>query len=703
MSAYSISLHPHHAEALAASGVTPDHASKRGYVSVDTKVRLGQVGITPAGRRVPGLLVPQLRADGSTWGYQYRPDSPRDRGGKPVKYETPVNQRNGIDVPPGVGPMLDDPAIPLWVTEGVKKADAVALAGLCIVALPGVWSWIGKNDHGGKVAVAEWRDIALNGRRVVLAFDGDVSRKRSVRAALTALAGYLESKGAQVEYAHLPDTDDKTGIDDFLVGGHSVDDLRALVRPEPPALTPDPAPDAPTAPDAPVSQRGTEQTGATPETGRLLSEVREWLSRFICTMDEADLDLLTLWAAHTHLCVETYTTPRLVLDSPVPGSGKTTVLEHLEKLCHHPVQMASISSPALLTRMLDAGLRTILIDEADRSLDPKRDGVEELLAVLNSGYKRGGTRPTLVPTKENGWQAREMPTFAPVVMAGNNPNLPEDTKSRAIRVLLLPDLEGRVEESDWELIEDEARALGGRLATWAEQVRDDVRVNRPELPEGIKGRGRERWAPLKRVSEAAGGRWPAVVDVLAIADKERMEMDREDGMILERPGVALLGHLYQLWPDEQTFAPTTTLLDLLTQRHPEMWGAESTFGKALTAQRLGRMLAGSYGIHSTRLDRTGPRGYTRAALERAWHRMGVSRSAPVTPDPSQETGASGASGETGAPHPPREPSERPEPSEPSETIPPRFVNPAGAGRCHGCGFHTPTQGHRPTCTERTAS
>lgn len=146
---------------------------------------------------------------------------------------------------------------------------------------------------------------------------------------------------------------------------------------------------------------GTPQDRPTVERGDLLfGEIRDWLLRFICTMDDSDLDLLVLWAAHTHLCIETYTTPRLILDSPVPGSGKTTTLDHLERLCLHPVQMASLSSPALLTRMLDAGMRTILIDEADRSLNEKMDGVPELLAVLNSGYKRGGTRPVLVPGKE---------------------------------------------------------------------------------------------------------------------------------------------------------------------------------------------------------------------------------------------------------------------------------------------------------------
>src|SRR5215213_9598868 len=248
---YSIALFEQHQAMLAESKITPDHARARGYVSVDTKIRLDRLGVTKAGRNVPGLLVPQLRKDGSTWGYQYRPDVPRLRDGKPVKYETPAGQRNGIDVPPGVGARLGDPAVPLWVTEGVKKADAGALAGLCIVALPGVWSWRGGNDHGGKVAVADWHDIALNGRRVILAFDSDVMTKPQVRAALNALAGYLVSKGASVEYCHLPELGDgKCGLDDFLAAGHTADDLFALVRPEPPEIVEekpqqDPAPPPP--------------------------------------------------------------------------------------------------------------------------------------------------------------------------------------------------------------------------------------------------------------------------------------------------------------------------------------------------------------------------------------------------------------------------------------------------------------------------
>jgi hypothetical protein len=237
VSDYGGRLFPQHQDLLKASAISVEVATERGYVSVDTKARLERINVTPAGRRIPGLLVPLLRKDGSVWGYQYRPDSPRLNGAnRAVKYETPSGQRAGLDVPPGAGPRLDDPNVPLLVTEGTRKADSAWTHGLACVALPGVWSWRGTNLVGGKTALPEWHDVALNGRRIVLAFDSDVTSKRSVRSALTALGGYLESKGAKIEYLHLPADDPaKTGLDDWLAA-HDVGDLWALARPEPPAL-----------------------------------------------------------------------------------------------------------------------------------------------------------------------------------------------------------------------------------------------------------------------------------------------------------------------------------------------------------------------------------------------------------------------------------------------------------------------------------
>jgi hypothetical protein len=366
-------------------------------------------------------------------------------------------------------------------------------------------------------------------------------------------------------------------------------------------------------------------TGYVASVGSLesvLTDVRSWFSRYVCVMDDLDLDLLTLWAAHTHVAFETYTTPRLVLDSSMPGSGKTTVLEHLSRLCLEPIQAASLSSPALLTRMLNKSMRTILIDEVDRSLDPKKPGVEDLIAVLNSGYKRGATRPVLVPGKGGEWDVSEMSTFSPVAMAGNAPNLPDDTRSRCIRVLLMPDLEGRVESSDWEEIEEAAQELGRRLQESMEEARETVRTIRPELPAGCIGRIKERWNPIKRVAATAGGRWAAVADELIRRDIAEAEMDKEDGITHLPPAVVLLRDIRTVWDDADAFTPSSLLIHRLITHNPAMWGPLSSYGKELNPQRLGRMLVTAFKLHSARQGDS-RRGYFRSSLENVWRRMGM--------------------------------------------------------------------------------
>lgn len=391
-----------------------------------------------------------------------------------------------------------------------------------------------------------------------------------------------------------------------------------------------------------------------------LDDVGAWLGRFVRTVQDSDLDLLTLWAAHTHLAFETYTSPRLLLDSPLPGSGKTTCLEHLHRLCVDAVQMAAISSPALLVRLLQDGdggarIRTLLIDEVDRTLRPEAETTQDLLSILNTGYKRGGTRPVLSPVKGGGWVPLEMPTYSPVAMAGNSPNLPDDTRSRTVRVLLMPDAEGLAEDSDWERIEDEALEVGRSLAEWAEERRAFVAASRPELPAEIRGRFLEKWRPLARVAHAAGGRWPEVVARLALEDHAQVQADKEDGLMQEKPHLLLLRHIGAIWPEGEGFWSTTELTEALQGRFPENWGPSERYPKGLTTQRLGRFLAGSYKINSGRHpdDAARTRGYFWTDLRPVLAQLGMAPKKPDEPDEPAEpaeplTGSTALTGLTGS-------------------------------------------------------
>lgn len=432
----------------------------------------------------------------------------------------------------------------------------------------------------------------------------------------------------------------------------------------------------PMEPSEPVLHRGIALPYATRENGSdLLDEVREWFRRHIVTPDPGDLDVLTVWAAHTHPVADLYSSPRLQIDSAIPGSGKTTVLEHLERLCFKPVMASSISSPALLARLVGKEPRTLLLDEVDRTLNPKKEGVGELIALINSGYKVGGSRPTLMPTKGGGWTPEELSTFAPVAMAGNQPMLPDDTRTRIIRVLLLPDTNGIAEESDWEVKDHPAAMLGARLARWSAQSLDALRV-RPAMPAGVMGRYREKWQPLARVAQAAGGDWLDRIMSLAAADVEQGRRDKEDGLTTASPHILALQHIVAAWPQGKEFLHSEQLAKILVSEHPEVWGRESAYGKDLTVQRLGRLLANAFNIRvapEDRSDKNSQRGYRRVQFDAALAAL------------------SGGSTDRRI-----EPSGLPEPSEPSEPVqqratpvapspPPAVAVKADGPHCPVCG------------------
>lgn len=222
-----------HAKLIHESAISDDVAKARGYRSATTKAELERLGFGRSQRTVPSLLIPVWGVSGQIALYQSRPDEPRrNREGKIVKYETPSGAKVAIDVHPLIRPKVTDPSVPLFITEGIRKADSAISRGLCCVALLGVWNWRGSNEAGGLTALADWDSIALNDRRVHIVFDSDVAVKRQVEMAMHRLKKFLEKRGATVRILYLASGTDgsKVGLDDYFAAGGTVQSLVATAR-----------------------------------------------------------------------------------------------------------------------------------------------------------------------------------------------------------------------------------------------------------------------------------------------------------------------------------------------------------------------------------------------------------------------------------------------------------------------------------------
>lgn len=137
---------------------------------------------------------------------QLKPDNPIDLNGKPSKY---LSQKGlAYDAIALQHPdvnfwqmLIDDPRLPLIVTEGAKKAGHIMSCGFHALSLSGVWMGEGTDDKGRSLMVPNLKILAVTGRPIVFAFDADLYRKSSVKKALISLATELNRKECKIDVA----------------------------------------------------------------------------------------------------------------------------------------------------------------------------------------------------------------------------------------------------------------------------------------------------------------------------------------------------------------------------------------------------------------------------------------------------------------------------------------------------------------------
>jgi hypothetical protein len=558
-------LLPQHRALIEASAIAPEVAAERGYRSETVKARLRELGFAASQCLVPALVIP-IGNDGRE-GWQIRPDDPRSNGkGHPLKYETPFGARNLIDAPRRIRGSLGDPAMPLWITEGARKADSAVSVGLCCVALTGVWNWRGTNANGGKVALPDWLDIALNGRTVYLAFDSDGRHNRNVWQSLGELAGYLRSREAEVNFVLPPAGPGgvKVGLDDFLAAGHSVDDLLALAR--------DKLSDSESISEAP------RWDGPVPETAALLTDIREYICRYVIVSDD-EAFAVALWVTHTHAFSAAGSTPYLAINSAEPESGKTQLLEVLETLVANPWLTGRVTA-AVLPRKINAVSPTLLLDESDTAFSGAPEYSDALRGILNTGYRASGYT-TLCVGQGASLTFQDFRTFCPKAIAGLG-KLPDTVRSRSIPVRLK---RRKTDEpiKTWlpSSEPNDAEVLRGKLAAWAQANAEALLKAQPERPEGLGDRAFDVWRPLLAIASLGGDDWTARAREVAKRLSGKASAPATDA-------VRALAKLRDLFADAERLSSATIVAEL--NADDALPFGDRRGGDGITARGLAAML-----------------------------------------------------------------------------------------------------------------
>lgn len=240
----------------------------------------------------------------------------------------------------------------------------------------------------------------------------------------------------------------------------------------------------------------------------ILNQVCDFISRFNAFPSRHCAPMLALWYAHTWAAEHFYATPRLVLSSAEPASGKTRVLEVARHFTQAP-EMTAGGSAAALVRMVAAGPITVLMDEVDTVFAQGGAGNEDVRSMLNLGYKRSATVPKCRGDAAVGISVDRLPIFAPTALAGLAGCLPDTITTRAITVHMRKRRHDEHAESYRERrVEREAEPIRDALAAWISGIGEQLGEAEPEMPPGVADRPAETWEPLLAIADAAGGDWP---------------------------------------------------------------------------------------------------------------------------------------------------------------------------------------------------
>jgi hypothetical protein len=351
----------------------------------------------------------------------------------------------------------------------------------------------------------------------------------------------------------------------------------------------------------------------------LFDDIEQRITQYVF-IGEHERAVIVAFIVHCHTIDAFTTTPRIKITSPEENCGKSLLGVDVmgPLLPTGSVLSVSITPAALYRKLKGKTPPTFVLDEFDNTLGRKgaldSETQSTLLAVLNSGYKKGATVDRCVPPS---YESVAFPVFAPVVVVGIRPELSKPFETRTIPIEMqrpLPDEYPKVFEWSKETMA-ESETLRDRISEWPEQSFNRIDGIKPERPDGIIGRKAECWVPLLTVAEAAGGDWPkrlrAAAETLGLGDVEH------DG-----------SHSHQLLTDtrdvfgDRDYILSADLIDGLNNLEERRWRTWND-GTGIRAIDLFHRVIKHYKLHKSEDIRVGDKvrkGYERQWFEAAWTR-----------------------------------------------------------------------------------
>lgn len=340
------------------------------------------------------------------------------------------------------------------------------------------------------------------------------------------------------------------------------------------------------------------------DPARLLTDIVATVRRFIvCEKETAHA--VALWAAMTWFIDVVPVAPLAIITAPEKRCGKSQLLFLLGRLSARAITTSSIS-PAALYRTIDAWCPTLLIDEADAFMKDN----EELRGLLNSGHTRESAYvirtvgDNFIPTKFNTWGAKALAGIGHVA-----DTLMDRSVILELRRKMPHEEVDRIRHAEPNLFAD----LRSKLARFAEDYRDQVRLARPPLPQSLNDRAQDNWEPLLAIALSAGNEW------LQLGTSAALKLSGSESAA-QTVGTELLADIREIFGADRDRITTAELIRLLCADEEKPW-ATFNRGQAISPRQVAKRLR-EYGIlsHTIRLGIETAKGYTLEQFREAFSR-----------------------------------------------------------------------------------
>ena len=310
----------------------------------------------------------------------------------------------------------------------------------------------------------------------------------------------------------------------------------------------------------------------------LLDAISMTVHRFIvCNKETADA--AALWASMTWFMEVVQIAPLAIITAPEKRCGKTQLLTILGKLSYRPLSASSIS-PASLYRCIEAWQPTLLLDETDAFLREN----EELRGVINSGHSRDNAY--VIRTVGDDFTPKRFSTWGAKALSGIG-HLPDTLMDRAVILELRRKLSHENVDRLRYAEPDLFLSLTKKLARFANDYHEQVRLARPILPAALNDRQQDNWESLLAIAACAGSKWLERASQIAL---KLSDTNKSESIINE-----LLADIQEIFESKGVNKISTTdLISALISDDMKAWATYNR-GKPLSPRQLASKLK-EYGI-----------------------------------------------------------------------------------------------------------